>query len=168
MITTTVPRSSAAYAMGAASARLATALLLCFAGAAAHAQSCTPTTPRPDPGTGFTPFGTNEQALARGGNSGPAWEWAVGTDTDSGQKVQGRVVIWVTNRRPTRKCSNTSERGIKRDHGNAFRIRCACGLRTSSGFEWRRCGGGTIWWRATGIEFDCFYELRRVRIRKYS
>ena len=120
MITTTVPRSSAAYAMGAASARLATALLLCFAGAAAHAQSCTPTTPRPDPGTGFTPFGTNEQALARGGNSGPAWEWAVGTDTDSGQKVQGSL-DWISGKAYRWKVINSgtgSEVLEMRDGGN--------------------------------------------------
>jgi len=46
---------------------------------------------------GFLPFGANEQVLARGGNKGPAWEWAVGTDTDAGQNVQGSL-DWVSGR----------------------------------------------------------------------
>jgi RHS repeat-associated protein len=65
--------------------------------AVAIAQSCTPAAPRIDSGAGFTPFGANEQVLARGGNSGPAWEWAVGTDTESSQKAQGSL-DWVSGR----------------------------------------------------------------------
>jgi len=91
MTTKTVLRCSAVHTVAYAAARFATALFLCLAGAAAYAQSCTPASPRTDPGTGFTPFGTYERTLARGGNSGPAWEWAVGTDTESGQKAQGSL-----------------------------------------------------------------------------
>jgi RHS repeat-associated protein len=65
--------------------------------AAAQTLACNPQTPRLDPGSGFTAFGASEQALARGGNSGPAWEWAVGTATESGQKVQGSL-DWVSGR----------------------------------------------------------------------
>ena len=69
---------------------LLTALGLLLASSAAIAQlSCTPATPRTDPGTGFVAFGEREQLLARGGNAGPAWEWALGTDTDvDGQNVK--------------------------------------------------------------------------------
>ena len=97
MTTKTVLRSSSAHTVAHAAARFATALFLCLVGALAHAQSCTPPTPRTDPGTGFTPFGTYERTLARGGNSGPAWEWAVGTDTESGQKVQGSL-DWISGK----------------------------------------------------------------------
>lgn len=71
--------------------------LLYVLNASAFAQSCAPATPRIDSGTGFTPFGANEQALARGGNRGRAWEWAIGTDTDAGQKVQGSL-DWVSGK----------------------------------------------------------------------
>ena len=91
MGTKAVLHSTASRLMRRAAACLATALLLCFVTTGAHAQSCTPATPRTDPGTGFAAFGTYERTLARGGNSGPAWEWAVGTDTESGQKVQGSL-----------------------------------------------------------------------------
>ena len=72
-------------------------MLLSVSSTAALGQTlaCNPSTPRTDPGTGFAPFGANEQALARGGNAGPAWEWALGTDTVLGQKVQGSV-DWVS------------------------------------------------------------------------
>ena len=56
-------------------ARIVALLGLFFLCAAANAQlSCAPSSPRTDPGTGFAPFGAAEQALVRGGNSGPAWE----------------------------------------------------------------------------------------------
>ncbi len=71
---------------------------LLFAGsAAAQTLACHPASPRTDPGTGFVPFGANEQALARGGNAGPAWEWALGTDTGAGQMVKGSL-DWVSGR----------------------------------------------------------------------
>ena len=72
-------------------ARTVAIFALCVLSSGAYAGTCTPATPRLDPGTGFTSFGANEQVLARAGNKGPAWEWAVGTDTDSGQKVQGSL-----------------------------------------------------------------------------
>jgi len=82
-------------------------LSLCLVGAAANAQlSCTPSSARSDPGTGFIPFGAYEQALARGGNSGPAWEWAVGTDTESGRKVQGSL-DWTSGKVYTWKVINS-------------------------------------------------------------
>ena len=64
--------------------------------------SCNPATPRTDPGTGFVAFGAREQLLARGGNAGAAWEWALGTDTDvdgqfvkaSHDWVSGKVYGW--------------------------------------------------------------------------
>lgn len=70
---------------------IAAFLLLYVLSAVAYAQSCTPLEPRVDSGAGFTPSGANEQMLARGGNKGPAWEWAVGTDTEAGQSVQGSL-----------------------------------------------------------------------------
>jgi RHS repeat-associated protein len=70
---------------------LVAAVLLFGASGGAFAQTlaCNPKAPRTDPGAGFVAFGTTEQALARGGNSGPAWEWAIGTDTDGSAKTQG-------------------------------------------------------------------------------
>ena len=76
---------------------VATFFCLHVISAVAIAQSCTPAAPRIDSGAGFVPFGATEQVLARAGNSGPAWEWAVGTDTDAGQKVQGSL-DWVSGR----------------------------------------------------------------------
>ena len=72
MGTKAVLHSTASPLMRRAAAHLGTALLLCFVATGAHAQSCTPATPRTDSGTGFVPFGTYERTLARGGNSGPA------------------------------------------------------------------------------------------------
>lgn len=63
----------------------------------AQTLACNPSSPRTDPGTGFVTFGANEQLLSRGGNAGPAWEWAVGTDTEAGQKVQGNL-DWISGR----------------------------------------------------------------------
>lgn len=77
--------------------RVAAAVLLSFLTMAAYAQSCAPDAPRSDSGAGFVPFGENEQVLARAGNKGRAWEWAIGTDTDAGQKVQGSL-DWVSGK----------------------------------------------------------------------
>jgi RHS repeat-associated protein len=67
----------------------AVVLLGASTGAFAQTLACNPKLPRPDPGAGFSAFGATEQALARGGNSGPAWEWALGTDTDGASSVHG-------------------------------------------------------------------------------
>ncbi|MGH7752605.1 MAG: Ig-like domain-containing protein, partial [Gemmatimonadales bacterium] len=83
-------------ALRLAAAALIGALAL-HSGAHAQTLACNPSAPRTDPGVGFTPFGANEQLLARGGQSGPAWEWALGTDTEAGQKVQGSL-DWVSGR----------------------------------------------------------------------
>jgi RHS repeat-associated protein len=77
-----------------------TAALTLLAGcgsAFAQATACNPAAPRLDPGTGFVPFSTNEQAHARGGSAGPGWEWALGTDTEAGQKAKGSL-DWVSGR----------------------------------------------------------------------
>ncbi len=74
------------------------ATLVLFAGSAlGQTLACFPSAPRTDPGSGFSPFGAAEQLLARGGQSGPAWEWALGTDTEGGQKVQGSL-DWVSGK----------------------------------------------------------------------
>jgi RHS repeat-associated protein len=68
--------------------------------AAAQGQGgaeCTASAPRPDPGAGFAPFGAAEQAVARGGNAGPAWEWAIGTDTEASQSAKGSL-DWVSGK----------------------------------------------------------------------
>ena len=88
---------SAVYALGRATRRIVVFIALCVISAGVYAASCNPTTPRLDSGAGFTPFGENEQALARAGHSGPAWEWALGTNTDSVQKVQGSL-DWVSGK----------------------------------------------------------------------
>jgi len=72
-------------------------LALCAVSTGVYAESCKPAAPRPDSGAGFTSFGENEQALARAGHSGPAWEWALGANTESGQKVQGSL-DWVSGK----------------------------------------------------------------------
>lgn len=79
--------------------RLAAALLLLGAsgGAFAQALACNPKTPRADPGAGFIAFGATEQAYARAGQAGPAWEWALGSDTDGTAKVQGNA-DWISGR----------------------------------------------------------------------
>ncbi len=71
--------------------------LLLAGSALGQTLACHPANPRSDPGTGFVPFGANEQLLVRGGQSGPAWEWALGTDTEAGQKTQGSL-DWVSGR----------------------------------------------------------------------
>jgi len=91
------PNLSLASALIRAAGWIATFLALCFASVGAYAESCNPATPRLDSGMGFTPFGENEQALARGGHSGPAWEWALGPNTDSGRNVQGSL-DWVSGK----------------------------------------------------------------------
>ena len=67
------------------------AVLLVGASGSAFAQTlaCNPKAPRTDPGSGFAAFGATEQALARAGNSGPGWEWALGTDTGGASSVRG-------------------------------------------------------------------------------
>jgi RHS repeat-associated protein len=75
-------------------------LFLALAAFALQAQaqlSCTPSAPRTDPGTGFVPFGAAEQLVARGGNAGPAWEWAIGTDTEGSQSAKGSL-DWVSGK----------------------------------------------------------------------
>jgi len=63
--------------------------LMLTAGLAPAQQACNPPAPQVDSGASFVAFGPREQLLARGGNSGPAWEWALGTDTDAdGQNVK--------------------------------------------------------------------------------
>ena len=82
---------------GAARALLAAAFLGLASGAAQAQLSCTPSAPRTDPGTGFAPFGVAEQMVARGGNAGPAWEWAIGTDTEGSQSAKGSL-DWVSGK----------------------------------------------------------------------
>lgn len=73
-----------------------TALL--FTGTAlGQGLACNPSAPRSDSGAGFKPFGAREQALARAGHGGRAWEWALGTDTNGSQKVQGSL-DWVSGK----------------------------------------------------------------------
>jgi len=72
-------------------------LTLCAMSAGVYAESCNPAAPRLDSGAGFTPFGENAQALARAGHSGPAWEWALGANIESSQKVQGSL-DWVSGK----------------------------------------------------------------------
>jgi len=83
--------------------RAVTALGLLLVSSLSVAQlNCNPSTPRTDPGAEFVAFGEREQLLARGGNAGPAWEWALGPDTDvDGQNVKashdwvsGKVYSW--------------------------------------------------------------------------
>jgi RHS repeat-associated protein len=97
----TCAQSSAAPLFARAAASGAALIALFILNAAAHAQSCAPAEPRRDSGVGFTPFGEREQALGRAGKRGGAWEWALGTDTRTGQKVQanldwasGQVYSW--------------------------------------------------------------------------
>ena len=82
---------------GAARALLAAALLGLASGAAQAQLSCNPAAPRTDPGAGFVPFGAAEQMVARGGNAGPAWEWAIGTDTEGSQSAKGSL-DWVSGK----------------------------------------------------------------------
>lgn len=70
--------------------------LLVLSNVALAQLSCTPSAPRTDPGTGFAAFGEREQLLARGGNSGPAWEWALGTDTDASGQLVKASLDWVS------------------------------------------------------------------------
>ena len=56
---------------------VAAALLATTSVALGQTLPCKPAAPRPDPGTGFAVVGGSEQILARGGNSGSGWEWAV-------------------------------------------------------------------------------------------
>lgn len=79
-------------------ALLAAAVLLAAGGSAlAQTTGCNPSAPQLSAGKGFVPFGANEQAHARGGNAGPGWEWALGTDTETGQKAKGSL-DWVSGR----------------------------------------------------------------------
>jgi hypothetical protein len=78
-------------------ALLAAALLGLTSGPALAQLSCTPASPRTDPGAGFVPFGAAEQLVARGGNAGPAWEWAIGTDTEGSQSAKGSL-DWVSGK----------------------------------------------------------------------
>jgi RHS repeat-associated protein len=87
----------AAHLLARAAASCAALIALYILSAAAYAQSCSPAEPRTDSGAGFAPFGEREQALARGGHRGRAWEWALGTDTRTGQKVQASL-DWVSGR----------------------------------------------------------------------
>ncbi len=94
-------QSSAAHRVTRAAANFAAFIALSILSVAAHAQSCSPAEPRRDSGAGFTPFGEREQALGRAGKRGRAWEWALGTDTRTHQKVQasldwasGQVYSW--------------------------------------------------------------------------
>ncbi|HSG75654.1 MAG TPA: hypothetical protein VLA30_05910, partial [Burkholderiales bacterium] len=94
-------QSSAAHRVTRAAANFAAFIALSILSVAAHAQSCAPAEPRSDSGAGFTPFGEREQALGRAGKRGRAWEWALGTDTRTHQKVQasldwasGQVYSW--------------------------------------------------------------------------
>ena len=69
-------------------------LIIALAAVSLQAQaqlSCNPAAPRTDPGTGFVPFGAAEQVVARGGNAGPAWEWAIGADTEGAQSAKGSL-----------------------------------------------------------------------------
>ncbi|HMA88572.1 MAG TPA: hypothetical protein VKP89_07470 [Burkholderiales bacterium] len=75
-------------------AALALALVAGIPTGQAQSLACHLSSPRTDPGTGFTAFGSAEQVLARGGNNGPAWEWGVGTDTDAGVFTHGSL-DWV-------------------------------------------------------------------------
>ncbi len=88
---------SAVHLVIRAAAPAAAFIASCILSAAAHAQSCSPAEPRSDSGAGFTPFGEREQALGRGGHKGRAWEWALGTDTRTGQKAQASL-DWVSGR----------------------------------------------------------------------
>jgi hypothetical protein len=90
-------QSSAAHLFARAAASVAALIALFILSAAAHAQSCSPAEPRSDSGARFTPFGAREQLLARGGHKGRAWEWALGTDTRTRQKVQASL-DWVSGR----------------------------------------------------------------------
>jgi RHS repeat-associated protein len=77
---------------------LAAAVLLAAGGSAlAQTTACNPPAPQLSAGKGFVPFGANEQAHARGGNAGPGWEWALGTDTETSQKAKGGL-DWVSGR----------------------------------------------------------------------
>ena len=78
----------------------AIALFGAASGAFAQTLACNPALPRLDPGAGFAAFGTSEQALARAGNAGAAWEWALGTDTDGTTKTQGSA-DWKSGRQLT-------------------------------------------------------------------
>ena len=90
-------QGSAAHLFTRVAAASAAFIAICILSAAAFAQSCSPAEPRSDSGAGFTPFGAREQALGRGGHRGRAWEWAIGTDTRTGQKVQASL-DWVSGR----------------------------------------------------------------------
>jgi RHS repeat-associated protein len=77
---------------------VAAAALTALVAVTAQAQlSCTPAAPRTDPGAGFVPFGAAEQLVARGGNAGSAWEWAIGTDTEGSQSAKGSL-DWVSGK----------------------------------------------------------------------
>ncbi|MDX1374033.1 MAG: RHS repeat-associated core domain-containing protein [Burkholderiales bacterium] len=90
-------RNPAAHPVTRAATPVAAVIALFVLTAPAFAQSCSPAEPRIDSGVGFKPFGANEQVLARGGNKGPAWEWAIGTDTEAGRTAQGSL-DWVSGR----------------------------------------------------------------------
>ena len=132
---------SSAVPLFARTAASGAALIALFVlSAAAHAQSCSPAEPRSDSGAGFAPFGEREQALGRGGHKGRAWEWALGTDTRTRQKVQasldwvsGRVYSWkLVNSGGGREVLEIREAGNLRlsltypsgmDAGNALELR---------------------------------------------
>jgi Bacterial Ig-like domain len=65
----------------------------------ANAQTCSPTSPRLDAGTTFTPFNELERLEVRGGKPGTAdWEWGVGKNTQTtGQFTSGNL-DWVSGR----------------------------------------------------------------------
>jgi len=80
--------------------RLACIAMLLFSGAIrAQPLSCGAMTPVTvdRPGAVFEAFGASEQIVARGGNRGPAWEWAVGPDSDEDRAVRGSL-DWVSGR----------------------------------------------------------------------
>lgn len=65
----------------------------------ANAQTCSPTSPRLDAGTTFTPFNELERLEVRGGKPSTAdWEWGVGKNTQTtGQFTSGNL-DWVSGR----------------------------------------------------------------------
>lgn len=74
-------------------------LLLHGSAVEAQALSCAATVPiildRND--VPFEAFAPGEQIVARGGNRGPAWEWAIGRDTEADQASRGSL-DWVSGR----------------------------------------------------------------------
>jgi|GEM_PF-1776598 len=113
---------SAAHRVTRAAAPVVAFIALYILSAAAHAQSCSPAEPRSDSGAGFTPFGEREQALGRAGKKGRAWEWALGTDTRTRQKVDGNL-DWVSGRVYSWVLVNTGEGSEVLEIRDAGRLR---------------------------------------------